>query len=183
MSSVRKVPIRFLQSYEFITMWFSVGMSTSTQEQLFQILTVVTNALSSVSAAHRRAGKKASDCERRRHLNELETERRVEAIRYGTWHDGRIDCVAGNGLISELGVGIENFDEEKASAAESSGEKRLEVQQQNVRAQEDIDAVGTLPIIVLKNFSTTSKTSPIKDEVLGVLAQWVASLVENKVCD
>lgn len=157
-------------------------MNTSTQEQLLQILTVVTNALNSISSTHRRARKRAIDCEGRRHLDELERERRLEAIRHGTWHDGRIDCVAGNGVISELGVGIENFNDKEDLEAVFSGEKHMEIQQQNARAQEDIDEVGTLPIIVLENFSTTSKTSPLKDEVLGVLAQWAASLVENKVC-
>lgn len=156
-------------------------MSTSTQDQLRQVLTVVTSALNSVSASHRAAIKKGIEYEERRRLNGLEAGQRRQAIRRGIWHDGRIDCVAGNGVISELGVGIERFDggyEDKDN--ENAREPETEIKKQNLR-QEDIDAIRALPIVVLKNFSSTSKASPAKDEMLGVLAQWAAALVENKV--
>lgn len=158
-------------------------MSTSTQEQLRQVLAVVTSALSSLSASHLRAREKEIEREERRRLDELETEERREAIRHGTWHNGRIDCIAGNGVISELGVDIERFDGdyEDEEKTRSTGEK--EGQRQNLRTREDIHGVRALPIVVLKNFSLRSKASPTKDEVLEVLAQWIAALVERKVCN
>lgn len=157
-------------------------MSTSTQEQLLQVLTVVTNALNFVSVSHRAAIKKAIEAEKRRRLDELETEKRREEIRHGTWHDGRIDCVAGNGVMSELGVGIESFDEDwRDEEIGNVGEKELEIQRLNFKTQEDIDAIRALPIVVLKNFSSPSRASATKDEMLGVLAQWASALVENKV--
>jgi hypothetical protein len=160
-------------------------MSTSTQEQLRQVLTVVTSALSSLSTSHLAAREKEIEREERRRLDELETEQRREAIRHGTWHDGRIDCIAGNGVISELGVGIERFDGDYEDGEKiwSTGEKELEGQRQKLRTQQDIHAVRALPIVVLKNFSLRSKASPTKDEVLEVLAQWAAALVERKVCN
>lgn len=42
--------------------------------------------------------------EERSHLLELATK--------GLVHDGRMDCVAGNGIMSELGAGIERGDGE-----------------------------------------------------------------------
>ena len=41
----------------------------------------------------------------------MEREERIELIRRGGWHDGRLDCVAGNGVMSELGYGIEPLNE------------------------------------------------------------------------
>jgi hypothetical protein len=156
-------------------------MSTSTQDQLRQVLTVVTSALNSVSASRRASIKKGIECEEGRRLEGLEAEQRREAVRRGTWHDGRIDCVAGNGVISELGVGIERFDgESDEKEIRNAGEPEKETKKQDSKVQEDINAIRALPIVVLKNFSSTSKTST-KDEMLGVLAQWTAALVENKV--
>jgi len=157
-------------------------MSTSTQDQLRQVLTVVTSALNSVSASRRAYIKKDIECEEARRLKGLEAEQRREAVKNGTWHDGRIDCVAGNGVISELGVGIERFDREYGEKETGNVvEPERETKKHDSKVQEDIDAIRALPIVVLKNFSSTSKTSPTKDEMLGVLAQWAAALIENKV--
>ncbi|KAJ6470268.1 hypothetical protein C8R47DRAFT_1298951 [Mycena vitilis] len=38
---------------------------------------------------------------------------KIEKIRRGVFHDGRIDCVAGNGVMSELGIGDERMDEDE----------------------------------------------------------------------
>jgi hypothetical protein len=165
-----------------LIIWFPAGMSTSTQEQLRQVLTVVTSALNSVSASNHATIKRGIECEERRRLDELEAEQRREAIRRGTWHDGRIDCVAGNGVISELGVGIESFEGEyEEKELGNAGKPELETKKQNSERREDIDTIRALPIVILKNFSLTSKASPTKDEMLGVLAQWAAALVEDKV--
>jgi hypothetical protein len=132
-----------------------------------------------------RAGEKEIEREERRRLDELETEERREANRHGTWRDGRIDCIASNGVIGELGVGIERFDGdyEDEEKTRSTGEKELDGQRQNLRTREDIRGVRASPIVVLKNFSLRSKASPTKDEVLEALAQWIAALVERKVCN
>ena len=33
----------------------------------------------------------------------------IECIHEGTCHDGRIECIAGNGIMSELGVDAQAF--------------------------------------------------------------------------
>ena len=114
-------------------------------------------------------------------MRELEADRLRREIREGRWHDGRIDCVAGNGVISELGVGIERFDygEEEDRFGEETAASDLRTHK--LKSQ-DVDAVRALPIIVLKNFSSSmSRSSPLKDEMLDVLAEWAVKLSENQV--
>lgn len=47
-------------------------------------------------------------------IKSQEDEQLRERIQEGLWHDGRIDAVCGNGVMSELGVGIERFREADA---------------------------------------------------------------------
>lgn len=161
-------------------------MSTSTSDQLRQILSVVTSALKSVSSSHKRSIQHDIEREERRRLREAEKERCRKEILQGRWHDGRIDCVAGNGLISELGVGVEKF-ESDVEEREGDGNGNVngwmtEQKRQGVKAKEDVDATpSALPIVVLKNYGTTSTVSAVREEMLDVLSQWAAALAENHV--
>lgn len=123
--------------------------------------------------------------------NELADERHAqEAVRraelkHETWHDGRLDCVAGNGVMSELGIGDElmrpelDFDVPVASlAAERSvgdAEKVPAVARQ--KTPTEVQTLKTMPIVIISNFATKRG----KDEVITVLSKWAASLVENQV--
>jgi hypothetical protein len=65
---------------------------------------VTTRALTSLAAE--------ANSQRESALKQLELIRSdedgsLQSIRQGRWHDGRLDAVAGNGAMSELGVGIE----------------------------------------------------------------------------
>jgi len=144
---------------------------------------VVTKALKAVSKSHRATIEHAIQQEVNRHLRELEADRLRREIREGSWHDGRIDCVAGNGVISELGVGIERFDYEEKDEISSQETAASDLRTHKLKSQ-DVDAVRALPIIVLKNYSSSmSRGSPLKEEILDVLAEWAAKVVENQVSD
>ncbi|KAF4578617.1 mitochondrial escape protein 2 [Pleurotus pulmonarius] len=83
------------------------GFSSSLPDQLTQLLSVVTRALQATPASHIHAAalkraREEQDEERKAEQNVV-----LHKIRHGTWHDGRLDCVAGNGVMSELGIGDE----------------------------------------------------------------------------
>jgi len=107
-----------------------------------------------------------------------------QAILNGTWHDGRLDCVAGNGIMSELGVGDEQFDLDNSVRMPSeTSQLDLEEQEKVTRKQktlEDLEAISALPIVVIRNFASNMGRAT-REEVLEVLAQWAASLAENHV--
>lgn len=159
-------------------------MSSSLSDQLQQILTVVGTALKGVSSSHRAAIKrKIKGAEHEQMEKEAEARRR-DQIRRGTWHDGRLDCVAGNGVMSELGIGDEMMVEgdgigpvhlEERPGKRENGEELARKQ----RTQEDMEAVGALPIVVIRNYA--AKVGSSREELLTVLAQWAATLAENQV--
>ncbi len=120
--------------------------------------------------------------EERRRLEGIETERCRKEILQGSWHDGRIDCVAGNGVMSELGVGMERFESENEDGNGSGGlPEKQEQERPSPKTREDGDVIRSLPIVVLKNYGTTSTASAVKEEMLIVLSQWAAALAENQV--
>lgn len=97
----------------------------------------------------------------------------------GAVHDGRLDCVAGNGVMSELGLGDESLNEENnfSFGRAPPMDSELEVNQKNGRAVQS--AVDSFPVVIVRNFS--NKNSRNKDDVLDALAKWSARLVELKV--
>lgn len=122
------------------------------------------------------------ECETTRQVDEL---RKKFELRMGTWHDGRLDCVAGNGIMSELGIGDELFGERDVAGSlpvnvRSSDKEKQGVTFAKERMTADV-AVASLPIVVIKNYST--KIGSSREELLGVLAQWAATLAENQVGD
>ncbi|KAG1819493.1 RNA12 protein-domain-containing protein [Suillus subaureus] len=168
------------------------GFKSSLEDQLKQILEVTGTALKKVNhslrASAQRAVKTAQQAEKQR-AEEVRTRARIRA---GTWHDPRLDCIAGNGIICELGVGDEllegddngfaSFDAmEKHVENSSGGEEKMseELARQQRRHAEDVQAVRTLPIVVIKNYA--ARGGIYKEELLGVLAHWAASLAENQI--
>jgi len=141
----------------------------------------VTSALKSVSSSHRRSIQRAVEREERRRLEGIERERCRKQIIQGSWHDGRIDCVAGNGVMSELGLGVERFEPEDEDGNGSGLSEKQEQERENPKTREDVDAIRSLPIVVLKNYGTTSTASAVKEEMLNVISQWAAALAENQV--
>lgn len=132
---------------------------------------------------HARAVQNAKLAERRR----AEAARVRAQIEAGAWHDGRLDCLAGNGVMSELGVGDEAFHPEVVGSASSSqekqvegGEKRREEPRQQERSEEDVQAIEAMPIVVVKGFETKGGGAS-KEELLDVLSRWAASLAQNQV--
>ena len=115
--------------------------------QLKEILDVVGKALSGVTERHRdiqRAKKFAEATLRRRSEDER---RRAEEVQQGSYHDGGIDAVAGTGIISELGMGIErsgpNGLEGKKTTVETTTDNTAEVaEQKSEAAQKPEESAG-----------------------------------------
>jgi RNA12 protein len=145
---------------------------------------VVGVALQGVSSLHRSAIRRQT----RNHEDEVTRQadelRHKDEIRRGIWHDGRLDCVAGNGIMSELGIGDELFGERDGVGLMPFNDLGLnqEKQEETLRREpttEDGEAAFSLPIVVIKNYS--AKVGSSREELLDVLAQWAAMLAENQV--
>jgi hypothetical protein len=172
---------------------YAAGLSSSLTEQLQKITDVVNKGLKAVSSSHRSAMKRKFERKRRIEEQDRADATRREQIRQGIWHDGRLDCVAGNGVISELGFGIERMsdaDKDTESAGDailmSQSEYELEEKTRETRrkerSEEDTQAIDSLPIVIIKNYAVKSGTlSPHQQDVMAVLAQWAATIVENQV--
>ncbi|KAG0706364.1 RNA12 protein-domain-containing protein [Suillus ampliporus] len=168
------------------------GFTSSLEEQLKRILEVVGTALKQVDHSLRDSAQRSVKAAQEAEARQVENARTRARIRAGTWHDPRLDCIAGNGIISELGVGDEllegddgeltSFDamEKELVHLNGGGEKANEeelVRQR--RSAEDVQAVRTLPIVIIKNYA--ARGGAYKEELLSVLAQWAATLAENQI--
>jgi len=161
------------------------GVSSSLPDELDQILTVVTHALKDVSSSHRNEIQRQIKYQVHLEEQRVQEVNKRQAIIHGTWHDGRLDCIAGNGIMSELGVGDERFEnanfpntnlveEEEVMMVEN--EKAFRKQ----KAQKSMDITSSMPIVVIKNY-TSNFGSPTKEALLEALAQWAATLIENQI--
>ncbi|KAF8184984.1 RNA12 protein-domain-containing protein [Mycena galopus ATCC 62051] len=182
----------FLNSFNHLIDLASVGLigqkanlSSTPTEQVREMLAVVRTALQSVNSSHQRDAIRQI----RRQAQEKERERmntlRSEKIRRGTWHDGRLDCVAGNGVMSELGIGDELMEDDDnvalmGNAEHDQSEKRQEEHEtkKKQKGQVEIEAVESLPIVVIRNFAARGSN---REDIYDVLAEWAASLVENQL--
>ena len=174
----------------------AAGLSSSLPDQLKQILDVVTKGLSRGNAAKRAKREQRAKQAERDAIKNKEVEARRERIREGLWHDGRIDAVCGNGVMSELGVGVERFTaadaeplprpggedvtDEKAAARASEAERQAEEARRKQERLRDLQTVESMPVVVIKNFETKGGGSR-KEDLLDALAQWAATLAENQV--
>ena len=139
--------------------------------------------------------------DRDHHHQQSDEARRAEAARIsermkqGTWHDGRLDAVSGNGVMSELGVGDEWLEEKSAgepflsfivssvggaSSSDGDGDDDDAEAIRRMRSAEELEAIGSMPVVIIKNFDSKG-VGFRREELLNVLAQWAATLAENKV--
>jgi hypothetical protein len=165
-----------------LTKHFLAGITSSLPDQLNQILNVVAKGLKRVSDSHHADSRRKIDAERRR--EDILAQGRVlsDKITEGTWHDGRLDCVAGNGVMSELGIGDEIMDSSSIISISQQDGAQEDAEKQDKReaeTQADMDGVKALPIVVIRNYS--SKLGATREELLTILANWAASLVEGQV--
>lgn len=167
------------------------GLSTSIEEQVRQMLEVVGTGLKAVSARKKQNADSEVRRQEEQELRQREEELRRAKIRLGMWHDGRIDCIAGNGVMSELGYGDEMMRPEDCdaplvspenlymkSSASTPGSAQIEKEPEiRLKTPSDTQALKVLPIVIIKNFATKRG----KDNVIDVLAKWAATLVNNQV--
>ena len=162
------------------------GFSKPVEEQLRGMLDVVGVALKQVSVNSLQHAEDAKKCAQDKIRMDEEKAKRKQRILRGVWHDGRLDCVAGNGAMSELGMGDEPIslgdmepieDEymvgatvapETSSATEKAADKEIDP---------EAETIHSLPIIVLKNFAQKSA----RGDLWNVLSEWGAGLIENHV--
>ena len=158
----------------------AAGLSSSISEQLQDILTVVATALKNVSESHQHHLAKEM---KRREQEQARDEYMTESLKRGFWHDGRLDCVAGNGVMSELGLGDERvtFDDGSVDIVVDMGksEEHQESSKEKRGAAQDVHITDSLPIVVIRNFSALQGAT--RDDILDTMAQWAANLADNQV--
>jgi RNA12 protein len=157
------------------------GLSSSLPVQLDEILSIVTTALSSVSSFRRSRVQQQIKAEQMHKAQQANEEIKREKIRKGIWHDGRLDCVSGNGVMSELGIGDERMGDDDSSVVTGALEIHADEKDKEERVQRTVRNMQAngLPIVVIKNYA--SKGGTTNEELLTVLAGWAATLVENQV--
>ncbi|KAF7359414.1 Mitochondrial escape protein 2 [Mycena sanguinolenta] len=146
----------FFNSFNHLIDLASVGLigqkSSTPTEQIRDMLAVVRTALQSVNSSHQREANR----QLRRQAQEEERERmnavRSERIKNGTWHDGRLDCVAGNGVMAELGIGDELMEDDGnvvlRRVEHGEWEKREEQEvRKKQKGKAEMEAVESLPIV------------------------------------
>ena len=161
----------------------TAGLSASLPEQTTQLLEVVGTALRASAATRRTGAQRARTRTAQAAQAEKEAARVRERIARGTWFDPRMGAVAGGGVMAELGVGDERVWEADLEAAKPRGAARdagdhvdaLPAVAPDMDA--DADAVGALPIVVVKNFAPGGG----REDVMDVFARWAAALVEGGV--
>lgn len=144
-------------------------------DQIKQILEVVGRGLSNVHAYH----EKEVEYEAKRREFLRRQQERIKQMQRGEWHDGRLDCVAGNGIMSELGIGDEKFGSDDVVSGDYETEPLNAGAEEEGEPNGDLDAMRALPVVVIRGFEDRVGG---KSELLDVVAQWATSLVENKVC-
>ena len=174
------------------------GLSSSITDQLKQVLEVVGAGLAGVSSSHRKSIQRKIKEQIRDEQKQAEEAVMRERIARGVYHDGRLDCIAGNGVMSELGFGDEMMTEddmdwtpaeaakaadlqlpENIEAKEAAQKEAQEERERKRRSAQDAQDVAALPVVVIKNFAMKGGAS--REELLSVLATWCATLTENQI--
>lgn len=155
------------------------GFSKTLDEQLKEVLDVVGSALKRVNSNHKGRTEALHE-----HDEVLANRRAAEAgrrqqILLGVFHDPRLDSIAGNGVMSELGIGDERLDDFFDNGAINPPAASSQTEQQPPRVAAPANDLSGLPIVVLKNYDAKGATK--REPILEVLANWSASLIENKV--
>ena len=149
--------------------------------QVKEMLEVIGTGLKSVREARKKDLEHQKQTATEDETHRVEEHARWEDIMKGAWHDGRIDCIAGNGVMSELGYGDEPMLPSDWDALPPTVEKQFEASQdaeaKQRQRQATNKAISALPIVIIKNFAARRG----KDEIMTVLTQWAATLVESQV--
>ncbi|KAF7311650.1 hypothetical protein MKEN_01068400 [Mycena kentingensis (nom. inval.)] len=181
----------FLNSLNQIIDLASVGimgqkanLNSSLPDQVRAMLLVVRNAVKSVRSSHQREVQREAQRAAQKEAREQTDAENLARIQRGTWHDGRLDCVAGNGVISELGVGDEKLEDdgpisvsppEDSTRTEKQRAKEEAAKKQKGKAE--LEAVESMPVVIIRNFDGRGS----REEVFDVVAEWAASLVEQQI--
>ena len=149
------------------------GFATPLEDQLKQILSITTKAIEKANASKFASSKSQHDQLKLGLKQAAEDEVRRSSHSFS--HDGRLDCLAGNGIMSELGVGIEtdDIDEEVLSLTL----KRLEDLNKH-EYDEEKEKIKSIPVVVIKNFDFKGAD---RDVLFDVLSSWASNLVLAKL--
>lgn len=151
------------------------------QEQVKEVLDVVEEGLRRAAIHVEQDFKQAEKNEKTKLQLGLLHAERLEKIRLGRFHDGRIDCIAGNGIISELGVGVEPFGEtDDLSEDEDHRSKQQSItEEKEYKEYKSMRPIEALPIVVIKHYDANCQGS--NSTVTAALADWAGRLASNKV--
>ncbi|KAJ7697124.1 RNA12 protein-domain-containing protein [Mycena olivaceomarginata] len=156
------------------------NLSSTLPEQVREMLAVVRRSLKHVKSSHQRYTIRQIRGRARVEDSEHIHAARSERIQRGTWHDGRLDCVAGNGIMAELGIGDERMGDDNVvlPRIEPEGGREDVDTRRKQKSKAEIAAAEGLPIVVLRNFDARGSS---REEIYDVLAEWAAGLVENQL--
>ncbi|KAJ7366516.1 RNA12 protein-domain-containing protein [Mycena albidolilacea] len=156
------------------------NLSSTLPEQVREMLAVVRRSLKHVKSSHHRYTIRQIRGRARVEDSEHIHAARSERIQRGTWHDGRLDCVAGNGIVAELGIGDERMGDDNVvlPRIEPEGGREEVDTRRKQKSKAQIAAAEGLPIVVLRNFDARGSS---REEIYDVLAEWAAGLVENQL--
>lgn len=87
------------------------GFATALDVQLKQVLDVAAGALKELADGAKASRARSAEEEKQRREMWAHEQGWVENVRKGRVHDGRLDCVASNGVMGELGMGLEKSDD------------------------------------------------------------------------
>lgn len=160
------------------------------------MLDVVGTALKDVNTRYRKRRQHEQEEQKAAHVLAEQAARLQQRIKEGVWHDPRLDCVAGNGIMSELGVGDEWFGADDADAklvtVEASSEPEHENEKEekektpsngrsdNLSRTEDSQPLDAMPIIILRGYEAKGGGAK-REDLLNVISQWAAGLAEGQV--
>ncbi|KAK4056076.1 mitochondrial escape protein 2 [Microbotryomycetes sp. JL221] len=154
------------------------GFSSTLDSQLKSILEVCSSSLTKIAKEVRIKASINHQAVERARKNQATRQKVVQQIQNQGVKDGRIDAVAGNGAMSELGLGIERPSDDSPAVIVGPRSKAT-VRQLASGSTDIVESVPALPIVVLRGFATKGES---KHEVLWQsLSEWAATLVENQV--
>lgn len=167
------------------------GFSASFEEQLKAILEVTGSSLSSIATSIKARTAAAIEQSAKRKEESGQRKAIAEQLVADGVRDGRLDAVAGPGVVAELGGGIEG----PAAGAEKETSDHVKVEIVGPKssalvraAAQEHCAIGCeqpavsferLPVVVIKGFAT--KGDKMQDVLWDVMSEWAAVLVENQV--
>lgn len=155
------------------------GFSSPLPDQLKAILNTAAAALKEVATQIQTERKRLfAEAESRRSVAHVRTAWEAQIERDGTVRDGRLDTIAGNGAMSELGAGIER---ETSDDIVVLGPKSANMLRHfsGENGKPDTAPGNPLPLVIIKSFDTREGAG--RAVLWDALAEWAATLVENRI--